>query len=73
MNFVLALKTGEELGRDRNFGHYGEKQLLAESGETQFLDDHRTGQTKSMWALLRGRLAVRAEQELGQKHREKAF
>lgn len=51
---------------DRNLGHYGEKQLLAESGETQLLDNHRTGKTKS--TLERG-----TEQGLGDKHGEKAF
>lgn len=66
VNSVLALKSRCKVGMDRNIGHYGEKQLLAESGETQFLDNHRTGKTKS--TLERG-----TEQGLGHKHKEKAF
>lgn len=54
----------------RNFGDYGEKQLLAESGETQFLDNHRTGKPR---ALLRGGLAVGSKQGLGHKPRKKTF
>lgn len=54
-------------------GIMGRKSSQQSLGRLNFLDNHRTGKTKSMWALLRGGLAVRTEQGLSHKHMEKAF